>query len=327
MHVPRDVLLLAALILFASPSHANVLPESALLVHIGDSEPQPVVTCTQIVASTTATGHVAFEVYFMRCSYFPPDEVLCLAALDGHLQWPENWNLVQVETFGDAECTIDPAGESNPWIPEGYRNHAWSMAFPASSYSLVSMDPEGVVPILRVVLDVVGTGSLRPMATVTLRHDCVGAAFTTVPNWEAAKAGLVCGYWSPRCLYQFYCYPNFHINRLELTVPTGSVVRDTVTIGNDHNEYIQCGYSIDTHASWCEASYFDHMQYPPYHIGYLAVEANAAGLAPGVYETDIYLTNVGHPDYFSACLPVVLDVTGDVATEAMSWSTIKALYR
>ena len=317
----RSVAVVPLLVLIAVPGSANVLPESGLLTQVGPSPGGvPIVNCSQLVTSTTATGEVEFVVYFMRCGVFPPDEWLCLGSLTGDLRWPAGWDLIESEAFGGGSCDLDPVGV-DVHIP-GIRDHNWSMSWPWPPLP-IGMTWDSVVPILRLVLDVVEPGRLDPWwADVELRHDCIGDVFHTYPSRGGAYAGLACGFYDVQCLEPVYCFPSFSVDVLELSVPTGSAVRDTVELHNGHNEYIQCGYSIETHAPWCTAQYYDHMQYPPYDIGWLDVDIDTTDLAPGTYATEIELRT----SRFGRCLPVVVEVTDAVVTESLTWGAIKALY-
>jgi hypothetical protein len=321
----------AGLLLLSDPCLADVAPESGLFAHVQAVSEWPCYTpitdCTQIVRSTSADGPVEFLLFFMRGAYSWPGETVCIHSLRNQLTWPETWQLVDFEGCGSpAFATLDP---------DGALNIDWSY-----SYYEISDLPGGVVPVARLVMNVSEPGRLDIVAgyqqnPVELRHSCYGSTFVTHPVQVYAEAGMQCGYISWNCGHGeqgFECEPFFAVPELLLSTPTGTQTIGTVDfwadpwLGSDH----LCPVAIDTRAPWCTA-WVD----PVYEPGdaHLQVMADAGGLTPGLYETEIEVSN----DTWGVarCLPVELTVEetsatideNPPATPTMSWGEIKALYR
>jgi hypothetical protein len=296
------------LVLAAAPSQSNVVPESALLMHVqpvsGTCE-TPLTACHDITISTHADGQLEFLMFFMRGTLFPGEPVV-LWSIETTVYWPDSWQLVDFDPcwgYG----SLDPEGET----------HALELAW-SGGYQ-VSDEDSGIIPVARLVMDVSGEGWLHPgFGTAQVWHD--GTPYISYPAWTGAAAGLQCGHYQPRCAYgEFSCMPHFHVDELILNAVAGSIADTTISF--NYHPPVGCYWSVDTHAPWCDAWAWSP---PDDSDGHLRVEADATGLAPGIYETAIEV-------YFgwgSHCLPIVFMVElGPVATETRSWSHIKRMYR
>ena len=244
------IIVAALLALFSVPSRANVAPESGLLAHVqsvsGTCE-TTITDCTQIVRSTTAEGEVEFILFFMRGAFAWPGESLCIQSLHNELSWPEAWQFVSFEVCGYGNGSLGTGGTTHPLDLSWY----W--------YS-ISDQPNGVIPIARLVMNVVGPGQLDFAShyggnPVVLQQNCYGATFNTYPVQVFAEAGVTCGHVVPHCAYhEFECTASFQISELGLIAPSGSAADSTIEFwAPSVNPYALCPLNVDTHASWCTA--------------------------------------------------------------------------
>jgi hypothetical protein len=318
----------SALVTPAATCRADVAPESGLLAHVqpvsADGCATTIVDCHDIDRSTSENGLQEFVLFFMRGSYSWPGEALCIESLHSELTWPDAWRLVDFHACGGwPDATLDTA----------HSPHNLDISWAYLPYA-ISDEPGGVVPVARLVMEVVGQGTLgfRPFhGEAGLRRDCYGSLFMTYPAEVGAEAGMGCGTVAAHCGYrEDGCLASFDEAALDLSAWTGEAAQDSVGFhAHDMIDHL-CPLSIDTHASWCTA------WIEPVHwdTARLHVTADAAGLSPSVYETDIELYNVGWG--VSRCLPVtftVVEVPAGVeepsspAIRAVRWGSIKALYR
>jgi len=319
---------LASVLTFLSvPCRADIAPESAVLAHVQSVSTWPcytqITSCNEIIRSTSADGPVEFLLFFMRGAYSWPGETICIRSLDSGLSWPETWQLVAFEPCGWGAW--GSLGASGPV-------HSLHIEWNYDDYEISEL-PGGVIPVASVVMNAAGPGWLDlvpdwgpPGGQVELQRNCSGSTFTTYPVQIDAEAGMQCGYVSAHCGYrENACLAVFEVPELRLSVPLGGAADSTVGFWAYmwYNPELLCDLEVETHASWCTA-WID----PLYEIGlaHLHVTADAAGLPPGMYETDIELSNAHHG--VSRCLPVAFDVEGSpTAVWPASWGRIKALYR
>jgi hypothetical protein len=310
---------------------ANIAPESGLLAHVqpvSGSCGTSITDCNQIVRSTVADGPIEFLVFFMKGALSWPGEEVCLQSLHNELSWPEAWQLVEFEPCGGGSGSLAPNGSTHPL----------DLAWFGSSYGIGDV-PGGVIPVARLVMNVVGPGRLDIVAPsgqnqVTLRHNCYGSSFVTYPVEVYAEAGMQCGYVSPHCGYsESACQARFDASQLLLSALAGEVADSTVDFWATswYNPDGLCPLTVETHASWC-TGWID----PEYEFGHahLHVVANAVALTPGTYATEVELSSANWGT--ARCLPVEF-VVGDPATSTVgenpaaistvSWGRVKAIYR
>jgi hypothetical protein len=319
--------------LLSAPCLADVAPESGLFAHVqpvsGSCE-TPITECTQIVRSTSAEGPVEFLLFFMRGAYSWPGETICIQSIHSQLTWPETWQLVEFQACGSATTSwLDPNGST----------HALNIGWYTDPY-LISDLQGGVVPVARLVMNVSGPGRLDfagydTQTPIELRHGCYSSQFVTYPARVYAEAGIQCGYITWNCGHGaegFECEPFFAVPELLLSTPTGTQTIGTVDfwaapwLGSDN----LCPVAIDTRAPWCTA-WVDPVHEPGQ--AHLQVMADAGGLTPGLYETEIELSNATWG--VARCLPVEFTVEEASAsidenppeTPTMNWGQIKRLYR
>lgn len=231
-----------------------------------------------------------------------------LESIHSVLRWPQAWQLLDFQPY------IVGSG----WLaPDGTLDMDWDgYDYPAGATH------GSVVPVARFRMNVVGPGRLDfpgYYGVAVLRGS--GGRFTTHPIQSYAEAGIECGHAVSYCVYQEdSCEPVFPIPRLDLSVLTGGAVGDSVLFRAP--SFHGCGLTAETHAPWCAAS----VELPTLGDRYrLYVNADAAALAPGVYDTAIEVISTRYG--VSRCLPVVLRVEGVTATSTWGWGRVKSLYR
>lgn len=318
MLLPHLVATALLILLPTTPSRADIAPESGLLVHVqpvsGSCE-SPITDCYQITRSTSQDGPVEFVIFFMRGINSWPNEAVRVESVHDELSWPDAWQLLEFEQCGSAYGYADSKRAT----------HALNLSWGPGSCR-ISDAPGGVIPVARLVMNVVGPGRLDlvahyPQYGVTLRHGCWGSTFVTYPVRVFAEAGMQCGHISAHCGYhEGTCAAYFRIEELRLSAPAGSAADSTVWYWAGVHPGAPCQVTVDTHAPWCTAwtEFVNHDT-----ESYLHVTADAAALTPGTYETAIELS----AGSVSRCLPVVFTVEGTTATSTASWGRVKALYR
>ena len=149
---------------------------------------------------------------------------------------------------------------------------------------------------------------------IVLQHNCSGSTFVTYPAQVYAEAGMQCGYISAHCGYsEGACEARFGIPALILSATSGGAADSTVDFWAQHqfNPDALCPLAVDTHAPWCTAwidSVYEYMH------AHLHVTADAAGMARGMYETEIKLYSANGEA--ARCLPLTLNVEETVAVSS-----------
>ncbi|MBU1698859.1 MAG: hypothetical protein KJ970_13735 [Candidatus Eisenbacteria bacterium] len=306
---------------------ADTAPESAFLAHVQSVSQwpcyTPITNCDQIVRSTSADGELEFLLFFMRGAYSWPGETLCIRSLRSEITWPDTWQFVDFETCGDADGGLDLNGDTHALYL------TWDYPYP------ISAEPGGVIPVARLVMNVAGPGWLDLVGwhgDVELQHDCHGTIFVTYSIQVDAEAGIECGHVSPHCGYrESGCIAIFEVPELLLNASPGAAADGTVDFWAEGmgDPDIYCPQDVSSHAAWCTA--WIDSEYVPGEA-HLHVTADAAGLEPGFYETEIELSNT----YWGVarCLPVrftIEDASASVdqnpPATPVTWGWIKTLYR
>lgn len=296
-----------ALALAPLPCHADLGPQAAILISADYSWVRlqedecggaQATNCHQIIRSTSAEGDVVFVLYYMTGRSWGN-----LASFRDTLTWPPTWEMMDMVPCGGGSGFLGSDGElSLDW----------------NDYP-ISPDQEGVVPLALIWLKVHGPGRLgfvRDWGEVMLR------SYGRCPVWEVyAEAGMQCGHISAHCGEMYVgCDVDFRLSELVLTAPFGGAADSTIRI-NPHRVWTCWTLEIDTHAPWCTASLVQGSG----DIWYLTVDANAAGLMPGRYDTWVELFHEAWE--VSRCLPVGFVVESPTATTPTNWGRVKVLYR
>jgi hypothetical protein len=278
----------------------------------------PISECAQIVRSTPQDGQLEFVLFFMNGNLGSGD---CLERLQTVLSWPPEWELV-----GGEQCLLHHV--------VGLEEEGGSLGADGTTLGLDlwwSGHPLGVgygavVPLVRLVMNVVGEGRLgfSGPGEAVLRSDCQGPTFVTYPVQVFAEAGVQCGHLTAQCGWYTVCEPEFHHPELVLSAPTGGAA-DTTFSFLVAAYWQTCSLVVDTHTPWCTA----WVEPPNMAPWLLHVTADATGLPPGTYETAMEVISSSYG--VSRCLPTTFIVEGTTATPPMSWpmswGRVKSLYR
>ncbi|MDM7915622.1 MAG: hypothetical protein ACE15D_17010 [Candidatus Eisenbacteria bacterium] len=304
----------AAAFFLVAPAAANVIPESALLVHvqpIHGSCDTDITSCEQVIRTTPASGPTEFLIFYYPV--FVQEDHPRIHQLETVLAWPETWQLVDFDAcagFG----FVDPSG------PAHMLRIDWPDCPASGSLFLVA----------RLVLVVEGPGTLgfaEPWE-IPIGLDCYDDPFVSYAFGFSASAGSDCEYTNANCAGPEYCRADFEQPRLDLSVPFGGTTQGQVEFrAMDYQGWL-CDLEVDTRADWAEAEIVP--------LGGLAnanlvVTADATGLLPGVYETEVQLSTIS----IARCLLVSLTVEESAsapeeqvpAGRPASWGKVKGLFR
>lgn len=296
----------AATLLLVSPlpSTANILPESALMIHVqpvSGSCVTPITLCDDIINTSWASGPQEFLIFFEPIAWQQSEYFVELCGLHTELTWPDAWELSAFDPcWGEGELSgtgppyaLDMSWYYCPVLPMGFHE---------------------VFLVARLVLIVNGEGRLGFPPGYLSPVDMDGTI--TLAHGYPAEAGLACGYTRYDCGHGPLCELELADSELALSAsPGGSAQGETVleTIG-------YCNLSIDPGADWLAVS-VRHSGYHQYQV--LAV-ANAIGLDPGTYEAWVQISS---PNWCTTCLQVLFTVEDLTSVREANWSAIKASYR
>jgi hypothetical protein len=304
-------LLLAAVALllavFALPGAANVLPESALLIHVRPVTGTCVTSitnCDQIEDLAPTLGTWEFLMFFMPIHWQLAHEPVELRGLDCDLVWPDTWELTGGEFCSGWGGQLDLNG------PPYHFQAGWDCAdLPIGNHE--------VFLIARFEFTVNGPGRFdfadpRWGSTVTL--GCP-SAFLTYPKGCGAEVAPACAFTHIPCGYGPTCAIDFSPAQLELLAAPGDSAVGEVELQTD----LCTLRSLEPMADWLSVSAtnvgFRHYK--------LAVTADASNLAVGTYESWIR----AEAETIGRCLPVTFVVGETTPMPGMTWGAIKALYR
>lgn len=301
------------------PATANVLPESAILIHVQDVSEQACVTaithCDQIIRTTTEQGLLEFLLFFYPVAY--EAQHYGILEMTTSLTIPGAWQIV-----GWAPCT----------------GGLGDLSYDGSSYPLHLSWPDcptiagQLLLVARVLVDVRGPGRMdfEDPYNNEVRLRCE-APFTSIALGVDAEAGMDCEFTRHECARGEYCTPVFSQVELQLEAPAG---------GSDEGELpftampavpgFPCGLSASSGAAWASAAIVQDWPEWAYR---LVVTADAASLEAGSYETWIQVvgTSYGGVEIAARCIQVLFEVRqgasvlapGIPVVERRSWGWIK----
>jgi len=298
----------AFLALLPLPSAANILPESALLIHV-----QPVTgtcatsitSCDEIVDTAPTLGAWEFLMFFMPIHWQQAGEPVDISALDCELVWPEAWEFVEGEV-----CT--GSGYADLYTPPQDFHVGWQWGCPD-----LPIGHHEVFLVARFVFNVTEPGSFgftNPLWGNTVTLGCYNP-FVSYAKGCGAEVALPCDYTHIPCGYGPTCYIGFTPDQLALSAPPGGTATGETELWTD---LCYLG-SLTGMADWLTVSAtqigFNHYQ--------VLVTADASDLAVGTYESWIR----AEAETIGRCLPVTFTVGEVTPTNLPSWGAIKALYR
>jgi hypothetical protein len=293
------------------PSAANVLPESALLMHV-----QPVsgtcatsiTSCEQIEDTAPTLGTWEFLLFFMPIHWQQADEPIDIRAVDCELVWPEGWQFVEGELCGYWGDQLDLS--SPPYhLHYDYLDYYWDCPD-------LPIGHHDVFLVARFVFNVTEPGRFGFASTwgnaVTL--DCANP-FPSYAKGCGAEVALPCGYTHIPCGYGPSCYMGFSSDQLVLHAPPGGTATGETELWTDLCDL----RTLTTMADWLTAS----ATYVGSNSYQVLVTADASSLAIGTYESWV----LAEAETIGRCLPVTFIVGDTTPTDSPSWGAIKALYR
>lgn len=314
---------IALLLACTTPCLANMNPEAAIMIHvqqISDTCDTAVAECFDINRTTTEDGPLEFLI-FVWAPYAEGgtgDVGVLLSTLDTELVWPESW-----EFLGFEPCPYDPGYVRGSLDPTGTTHHLhieWDRYRVAVGWYLV-------VAAARIKLDVHGPGRLEfangSDVPLILWDQVQWHSYDLHAVGISAEAATGCEYTTAPCWFSSsYCAALFHEPGLALQAAPGGIAVGMVGFWNQGPGGSMCDHTIDPRADWASAEIIDTGQW---FQQILRVTADASGLVPGVYETDIQLAN---DEWGARCLPVIFTVeTPPTALRRTSWGWIKSVYR
>lgn len=306
----------------SSVGHANVLPESAILVHVqpvsGDGCATAITHCSEIVRSTTESGLLEFQVYFYPVAYQEEHHPIRRMVTD--LTWPAAWQLVSWEACGGGAGSLVP-------IEQGRRlTIDWPScaAIPGQMFLAASF-----------VMNVQGPGRfdfVDPFHGNDVRLRCDAGVFDAYAFGFDAEASMDCEFTTADCASPEHCAPRFERAEIVLAAPQGGAANGSTLLESRSYAYQLCPMEIDTRAAWATAEVIPHDDWP--WNGLLLVTADAGELDPGVYETQVQLYAPWND--IARCVHVVFEVESTVSvpnddsppsSRDGSWGRVRALYR
>lgn len=296
--------LLGALLLAgaALPGEANPVLYPILLTHARpyDYYNQPIESCAELEAYTTASGWVDFEIYAFSMADPRPygiDETRF------QFTWPDTW-------YFDEGWYPIPHGGTGTVTVSG--NHA-SVAL---SYPDCPTTAEDLFLLMRLSFWVEGYGALALVDGYSAIHVC-----TPYPGWDTtltsygAEAGVVCDHHYANCEEDLICQPGATTPLLELLVNQGDTVTQPLVFTVPSSN---CNPVFAVTEPWLSIVVGPHDPYMHYPV---TLTVRTSDLELGDYEGYVSATTEG-----AACTLVrltVLDLTG---VETTSWSRIKSFY-
>ncbi|MDM7913802.1 MAG: hypothetical protein ACE15D_16980 [Candidatus Eisenbacteria bacterium] len=302
---------------------ANPLPECALLLHVQPHtdfwRDSPITDCWEIQRTTTSEGRLQFLLFFdplaLEYEHYP------FGGLTTRITWPDGWQLEGYADYwgiGDfTEVGSHSLDVSLEWVPE------WYGACPVIEGSILL--------IACFDFEVLGPGRLELEYPSEIHLGCPPDGYHHGPALVGAEAGTTCEFTSYQCASFEYCAALFDEDQMELTAPSGGTAEGSVLYSSLSEDFTLCPNEVTVAADWASAYVVD--EEPGDAFGHLYVSADAHGLAPGVYETEVRLAA---PEV-ARCLPVILTVTESssvpeeqipaAATLPSTWGRIKATYR
>lgn len=297
------------------PAGANVIPESAILIHVQPvsevSCATEITQCSQIVRSTTEQGRLEFLLFVYPIMY----EELHYGILDLNtlLTVPDAWTISDWELCGGGFGYLFDQGN-------GYALHIEWPECPTISGQIML--------VARLVIDVNGPGRLGfadPYGN-PIRLRCEDP-LTAHAFGADAEAGMGCEINTYQCGQPEYCTPDFSEAGLNLVAHAGESAAEELRF---HASVEWCYFSASSEAPWLEAS----VAWVPEDWEYcLQVTADAGDLAPGSYQAQIQVTDLN--DNVTRCVEVLFEVLESSsvadpespAVEARTWGRIKGGYR
>jgi len=284
------------------PASANPTPEAMVFFDVrpAGSPDEYCLTdatrCRDLNPSTELEGLLEFRIFLDPQQAW--NGALPVPYFTTELSWPETWTLVDYRYCrAPGWASFDPA-RPNPHHIEV----EWGCDVPPPLF-----------PVFSLIFDVQGYGRLDTGGEAMTALGC--PAVFVYPTSHYAEAGVGCEYTDQPCVrWEYRCIPNLEGMWVQLTAPYGGGAHAEVEFEVEGYPYPVCEFAVNSDAAWLTG----HVT-PEMYEETLALDANASGLAPGVYETEVQLANESEYDgarvRVGRCLPVTLTVETSVSVD------------
>jgi hypothetical protein len=290
------------------PATANVVPEAMVYFNVQPAGPpelycqSTIWECAQMQQTTPDQGLIEFQIFILASSY---GEVTSFTA---DMTWPDEWGLVDGAFCHEGEGNLQYWG-SNP--------HPLEITWPCPG-------PDRLFMALHLVFEVHGYGKLTT-DNPSLWLGCPPGGYSVLATSMFGEAGTDCEYTDQPCAdFDFDCEPSFASHELTLTTVVGGSAHGEIVFGASWGHMHQYGchgrFHANDGADWCAAEIQDGASQ---YTNLLVIDADAAGLDPGVYETWVQVES----STLARCVEVTLEVQEATAVSRVTWGTVKALYR
>jgi len=301
---PLAALALASLL--PQPSAANVLPESALIVHVQPvtgSCATAITNCEDVVDAAPSLGQWEFLLFFQPIYWQQGHEPVTIGHLHSELVWPDSWDLLESEICsGEGEL----AASAPPYVLEV---DWWNCPS-------LPIDFHAMFLIARLTFSVHEPGrfGFGNWMSSAVEVGCPGTPFLTYPVGCYAEVAQPCEFTHSICGYFPQCGIGFTTEEMILSAPPGGSASGETELWVE----LCTLTALETLADWLSV---EATEIGPYHYR-LLVTADASELGVGTYSS--WIRASGH--YQGRCLPVEFRVADLTPASVLSWGRIKALY-
>jgi hypothetical protein len=294
----RSALLAAvtlALVILPAPAGANPAPDAIVYFNVKSAGPPEeycvtdIIYCDDLDQSTEEQGLLEFQLFIEPQQW--THGVIPVWNFTTYLTWPETWALVDI-CYNAYWGGIDPQGPNSC-----YMGLVWDCWVPAGMFLAATL-----------VFDVQGYGKLETNGDCELRLDCP-QPFVVYPAAHFGEAGTACEYTDQHCMsWEPVCIPEFQDEQLVLTAPEGGTTHGELDFAVGGYHPWPCSFNVNSEAPW--ASGYVELTGDPYvYHGVLFVDADASGLEPGVYESEMQVAyDGGGTGRTARCVSVILTV-------------------
>ncbi|MFB3908857.1 MAG: hypothetical protein ACE15D_10680 [Candidatus Eisenbacteria bacterium] len=265
----------------------------------------PSMDCEDMQQTTPAEGYVEFKIYVQSNSGTP------VTSFTADMTWPDEWWLYDFSFCQGGTGTLDYWG-GNP--------HRLEVHFPCEGQPY---------PFLAVhmIMSVHGYGKLTTDNAHLWAH-CPPEGHDVIADSMYGEAGPGCEFTNQPCdFWEFACEPNFSQDHLDLSAVAGGDAHGEISFSAGYwwmYEWYPCSHDWDTQTgeTWCTA---DCVEGGDAFETILRVDADAAELEPGVYETWVQVERWQHT--LARCIDVTLTVSEPTAVSKVSWGAVRAMFR
>ncbi len=298
----------------AVPCLANIAPEAIVFFNVMPAEdPQTYCTteitdCSEMATSTSETGLIEFQIFIDPYLYCGEP----VAGLTGYMDWPDEWQFVDVAVCRGGVGFIDHSGSSPHYVQLGW-----------------PCDPvDDMFLAVTLVFDVGDYGTLSFSWPPSLWIGCPPEGFEVEASSRIrGEAATECEYTNQPCAWRFsYCKPCLTIDVMRLTAAPGGHAQDATVFRAEHwfDESCHGLFEVTTGEAWCSGHVEDG---PEWYSNSLVIDADATNLEPGFHESWVRVHTTGVTTAIARCLNVIFEVQESTPAEKTSWGMLRNCYR